>query len=62
MNKNRRMQCNRQGARAGFSHTGGATSSLPVWRRIAGSGDAAPPGGLCASRLADGEVGRVGHV
>ena len=29
---------------AGFSLTGGATSSLPVWRRIAGSGDAAPPG------------------
>ena len=26
-----------------------------------GSGDAAPPGGFCASRLADGEVGRVGQ-
>jgi len=35
--------------RAGFSHTGGATSSLPVWRRIEGSGDAASPefAGFC---------------
>jgi len=58
MNQNRRMQCNRQGAFAQkFSYTGGATSSLPVWRRIgqrgrypsqcggeSGSGDAAPHG------------------
>ena len=35
----------------GFSHTGGATSSLPAQRRIAGSEDAAPPRGLCASHL-----------